>query len=161
MPGLEESIRIRSMKYFSLNLGPMFKIRFSHSKIGQNPDFLKLGQRPLGWPQTTFVDWKCVWYASLWCLGGSWVDFCWFETTFFWPTKIPKAQPPFFHFRSGLVRRNLSGVWLRSKVAWMIKLGSFLLKCSPTSTYHSPFEFWTSINFWKKLEQFESTVFTL
>ena len=124
-------------------------------------DFLEFRQKRLEWPQSTFVDWECVQYASLWCLEGSWVDFCWFETTFFWPTKIPKAQPPFFHFRSGLVRRNLSGVWLRSEVAWMIKLGSFLPKCSLTSTYHSPFEFWMSINFWKKLEKVRSTISTL
>ena len=36
------------------------KVRISNSKIDQNPDFLKLGQRPLEGPQTTFVDWKCV-----------------------------------------------------------------------------------------------------
>ena len=44
----------------------------------------RMGQRPLGGSLPTFVDWKRLWYPSLWCLEGFWVGFWSFETTFFW-----------------------------------------------------------------------------
>ena len=75
--------------------------------------------------------------------------------------KIPKANPPLFHFRSGLVRRNLSGVWLRSEVAWSFRLGSFLLKCSHIIHWHDPFEFAPKNYFGKSRGKIESTISTL
>ena len=75
--------------------------------------------------------------------------------------KIPKANPPLFHFRSGLVRRNLRGdqnVW---GVAWIFRLGSFLLKCSPILYRTYPFEFAPFNYFGKSRGKIESTISAL
>ena len=123
--------------------------------------FREIGRRPPGGSLMVRVDWKLLWNDSLWCLEGVSVDFCSFENTFILPTKIPKANPPLFHFRSGLVRRNLSGVWLRSEVAWSFRLGSFLLKCSHIIHWHDPFEFAPKNYFGKSRGKIESTISTL
>ena len=64
------------------------KVRFPNCKIDKIWDFLGFGQMCLEGSQTTFVDWKCVWNPSIWCLEGSWYGFCWFETPFLWTTFI-------------------------------------------------------------------------
>ena len=81
------------------------KVRFSNSKIDQNPDFLKLGQRPPGWSLPTFVDWKCVWNPSIWCWEWVLVVFCLFEATFFCICFFCKAYAWIFE----IFREHLGG----------------------------------------------------
>ena len=46
--------------------------------------FLIFGPRHLERSLITFVNWKCLWNASLWCWGGSLVVFSLYGDTFFW-----------------------------------------------------------------------------
>ena len=62
----------------------ILKIRFSHSNLVKIADFRKSTETPLEWSQTTFVNCKCVWKASLWCWEGSTVVFSLYGDTFFW-----------------------------------------------------------------------------
>ena len=60
------------------------KVQFSHSNLVKIADFRKSTETPLEWSQTTFVNCKCVWKASLWCWEGSTVVFSLYGDTFFW-----------------------------------------------------------------------------
>ena len=59
------------------------------------------------------------------------------------------------------LRREFSGEKFGTWVAWKFRPDSLLLKCCPNMPWDGAKEFPPSINFWKKLEQFESTIFTL
>ena len=59
------------------------------------------------------------------------------------------------------LRREFSGEKFGTWVAWKFRPDSLLLKCCPNMPWGGAKEFPPSINFWKKLEQFESTIFTL
>ena len=109
------------------------KVRFSNSKNDQNPDFLKLGQRPPGWSLPTFVDWKCVWNPSIWCWEWVLVVFCLFEGTFFWSSFFRKAYAWILEIWDflGLVK----GVW---KGPWSLLLIEKVF-------YMPPFDVWNTL----------------
>ena len=110
-----------------------FKVRFSNSKIDQNPDFLKLGQRPPGWSLPTFVDWKCVWNPSIWCWEWVLVVFCLFEGTFFWSSFFRKAYAWILEIWDflGLVK----GVWKGPRSLLLIE----------KVFYMPPFDVWNAL----------------
>ena len=108
----------------------------------------QLGQRLLEGHLVIFVDWELVWNASIWCLEVSWLGFCSFEKPFLWTSFIVYVYAwRFWDLGAATLSWKLFGVWIRSGVAWIFRLGSFLLKCSLSMPHHSPFEFGPSINF--------------
>ena len=57
----------------------------------------------------------------------------------------------------GTLRWKYGGGRIRSQVAWIFRLGSFLLKCSHLMHWHDPFEFAPSNYFRKSREKIESS----
>ena len=124
--------------------------------------FLIFGPRHLERSLITFVDWKCLWNASLWCWGGSLVVFSLYGDPFYWALFICFVYMGDFEvFWGETLRREFSGEKFGTWVAWKFRPDSLLLKCCPNMPWDGAKEFPLSINFWKKLGQIESTVFKL
>ena len=64
-------------------------------------------------------------------------------------------------FLGGTLRRKFPGTGIRSGVAWIFRLGSFLLKWSHFMYWHDPFEFAPFNYFGKSRKKIESTISTL